>query len=341
MRTSLPDKARLSLQALREVAKTAGVLRSRAVLTLAALSLAVLACAKTPKGTGPEPASAPPRAPPAPSRAAAAPAAGLEGIEGMDFSALSGPARTELAAVLADEFCYCGCPHTVGACLRTHPTCRHAKRMARLAASEVSTGAPASEVLVTLSRYYGGFREKRASFTLDPRMCRGPADAKVTLVEFADFECPFCAAARPMLDAFVQEHAADVRFCYLPFPLDVHPNAVPAAQAVLLARESGKFWAMHDAVFENNKSLGREALVALGSRVGLPAGALDRALTAGTYKDEVERIKAAGIAAGVQGTPTLFFNGRPFTLNFTPGALAHALEDELEWSGNQQAWAQE
>ena len=77
----------------------------------------------------------------------------LEGIRGLDFSSLSTSAKQELASVLSDEFCYCGCPHTLGACLKTHPTCQHARRMAVLAAAEASNGAPAVEIITHLSKY--------------------------------------------------------------------------------------------------------------------------------------------------------------------------------------------
>ncbi|MGQ0504775.1 MAG: DsbA family protein, partial [Myxococcaceae bacterium] len=79
------------------------------------------------------------------------PKALLTGIPGMDFSALNDGAKRELATVFTDEFCYCGCPHTLGACLKTHASCKHAKRMALLAATEVSAGQPATAVVNTLS----------------------------------------------------------------------------------------------------------------------------------------------------------------------------------------------
>jgi protein-disulfide isomerase len=256
----------------------------------------------------------------------------------MDFSALPPAAQRELATVLSDEFCYCGCPHTLGQCLRSH-SCQHARRMTRLAARHVAAGAPATEVIVALSRYYASFREPRVKLEVDARLCMGPQDAQVTLVEFSDFECPYCGKARPVLEAFAKKHAKQVRLCYAPFPLPSHPNALPAAQAALWARDKGRFWEMHDALFEHQEDLSPTALVALAGKLGLPGAELQKALKEGTYAQEVERFRELGRSASVRGTPALFVEGRLHGLGFTEEDLAHTLEDELEWRANRNAWA--
>lgn len=264
------------------------------------------------------------------------PALALSGINGLDFSSLPPSAQKELADVFSDEFCYCGCPHTLGACLKTHTTCKHAKRMALLAAAEAAEGAPSTEIIVTLSKYYMSFRD-RVKLKADPRMCVGSADAKVTLVEFSDFECPFCGAARPMLEDFVSKHP-ETRLCYAPFPLSAHPNALPAAQAALFASEHGKFWEMHDALFEHQTELSREKILELAGGIGLDKKALASAIDSGQYLDEAKASKQMGIDAGVNATPTVFVNGRKFLLGLSTEALKHTVEDELEWQRNNGGW---
>jgi protein-disulfide isomerase len=287
-------------------------------------------------------ASAPPPAPtaPLPPGGSATPAPAQEDPLGTLAAGLSAPARRELATVLSDEFCHCGCPHTLGTCLASHD-CVHARRSARLAAGLAAGGLPASEIIVALARYAEGFRTPRARLQPDARMCTGRADAPVTLVEFSDFECPYCAAARPLLEAFAGAHPEQVRFCSLPFPLASHPNALPAGQAVLFARDQGRFWPLHDALFEHQHDLGPAALSALAGQVGLEAAALQKALAAGTYRAELEAFRQQGLEAGVDGTPTLFFNGRRYVLPLGEQGLAHALEDELEWQANGGAWAKD
>jgi protein-disulfide isomerase len=317
----------------------------RAVLLLAMVSLTGLACTKNPevapadKAAAAPPAAAP-AAPPVPEKPAANPGAVLGGIPGMDFSALPPAAQRELATVFTDEFCYCGCPHTLGACLKQHTGCRHAKRMAKLAAINVAEGDAATEVIVNLSRYYSSFRGARADLKVDPRMCMGNANAPVTLAEFSDFECPSCAYARPLLEEFAKKNTDKVRFCYLPYPLPMHPNAVPAAQAAMWARDQGKFWEMHDALFANQANLTPAALPAIADKVGLPGAKLQEVLKAGTYKEELARFQSMGRAANITGTPSIFFNGRPYALELGLEAekLAHSVEDELEWRANN-AWA--
>ncbi|WP_211241507.1 DsbA family protein [Cystobacter fuscus] len=259
----------------------------------------------------------------------------------MDFSVLSPAAQHELATVLSDEFCYCGCPHTLGQCLKGHTSCQHAKRMTRLAARQAAAGVPATDIIVALSEYYASFRAPRQKFEVDPRMCMGDAKAPVTLVEFSDFECPYCGKARPVLEAFAKKNATKVRFCNVPYPLPMHANAVPAGQAVLWARDQGKYWEMHDAIFENAHRLSTATLVELANKLGLKGAELQKALQAGTYAQELEKYKSMGTRANVRGTPSLFFNGRfnDLKLGLTEDMLSHALEDETTWRANNNAWA--
>jgi len=262
----------------------------------------------------------------------------LSGVPGMDFSPLPGPAQRELATVFTDDFCYCGCPHSLGACLKQHGGCRHAKRMALLAAGEASGGTPAVEIIVTLSKYYQSFGEKRAPLKVDDRLCQGPKDAAVTLVEFSDFECPFCSMARPMLEEFVKGKK-NVRFCYAPFPLSGHANATPAGQAALFARDKGKFWPMHNLLFDNQMTLSPVEIKRLAASLGLDAAELGKAMDSGKYLDELNASKESGKAAGVDKTPSVFVNGRLLHLGLSPSTLEHTVDDELEWLANKGAWA--
>jgi hypothetical protein len=287
-------------------------------------------------GAAPTDAAAAAARTPAPSHG---PSPALSNIPGLDLSQLSPGARRELAAVLSDEFCYCGCPHTLGACLVQHASCRHARRMALLAAAEARDGMPSSEIINLLSRYYLSFRE-RAQLKADPRQCRGNPDAKVTLIEFSDFECPYCAAAAPLLKGFVDKNA-DVRVCYAAYPLQNHPNALLAAQAALFARDHGKFWQMHDALFAHQTSLSREKIVDLGAGLGLDRARLQRALEPGQYADELRASRDAAQAASLDATPTVYVNGRKLHLSLSTDTLRHTVDDELEWVANARNWTED
>lgn len=265
------------------------------------------------------------------------PARLLADLPGFDFSRLPATAKKELSAVLTDEFDSCGRPITLLASLKKGDACKHTKRMVGLAAAQAAEGATANEILVSLSKYNQTFGKGRATFKVDERTCAGPKDAKVTLVEFSDFECPYCAAARPILEEFVKTRPS-VRLCWAPFPLQQHPNATPAGQAALFARDSGKFWAVHDALFDAQLSMSVDTIKSILSRAGLDVKAYDKAVAANKYVDELNASKEAGKTAGVDSTPSIFVNGRKYVLGLSTEALNATIDDELEWMSGNNAW---
>jgi protein-disulfide isomerase len=254
---------------------------------------------------------------------------------GLDFSRLPPAAKKELAAVFTDEFDYCGRPLTIAASLKKDP-CKHTRRLATFAATMANEGVAANEIIVALSKYNQTFTAKRTTFKPDERLCKGPADAKITLVEFVDFECPYCNAVRPILAEVMKKRS--VRVCYQPFPLSGHANAIPASTAALFARDQGKFWPMYDALFDNQTQLSLELIKKLATKQGLDAAALDKALAGNKYQDELNASKELGKQAGVDATPMLYLNGRKLTLNPTADALLVAIDDELDWAAGKSAW---
>ncbi|HUM11957.1 MAG TPA: thioredoxin domain-containing protein [Myxococcaceae bacterium] len=254
----------------------------------------------------------------------------------VDPSTLAPAARAEYDRVLEDEFCGCGSPHSLGQCLKSHSECRHSRRLGQLAAIEASRGVTAAEIGVELARYEQGFRDGRSTFKVDERQCRGKG--AVTLVEFSDFECPHCAVLRPALEKFASDNASKVKLCWMSFPLTQHPNSMPAAQAVLLARDKGKLWPVHDAIFENQRRLSPEVIQEILTKAGIPAAEWRKALADKTYREQAEAQRAAGVAAGVNATPTVFVNGRKLDLAPAPEILAITVDDELDWQKTRGTW---
>ncbi len=259
-------------------------------------------------------------------------------LPGVDLSVLS-PAQAEVVRRVAqDEFCHCGCPHTLAGCLREHASCKHAPRMAALVVRLAGQGLGSREILKALTEYYSGFdRAKRASLDVKgfaPPL--GNADAPVTLVEFSDFACPYCQAVRPELERFVLENPARVRLFFKPFPITGHPRAREAAIAGEWARDRGLFWKMHDELFDNPRSLADDDLASYAEKIGGDADDLRKALEQGRNKERIAASQAEARRAGLQGTPTLFLNGRRLTLPIAPTeireSLRFAVEDEEEWS---------
>jgi protein-disulfide isomerase len=139
---------------------------------------------------------------------------------------------------------------------------------------------------------------------------RGPEGAKVTIVEFSDFECPFCARAEESVNQVMEKYAGKVRLVFRHFPLNFHPNAPKAAEASMCANDQGKFWEMHKTLFANNKALGVEDLKKHAAAVGLDVAKFNECLDGGKMKGIVDADTKAGGEAGVSGTPAFFINGK-------------------------------
>lgn len=137
----------------------------------------------------------------------------------------------------------------------------------------------------------------------------GPEEAPVTLVEYGDYECPYCGMAEPIVKKARRELGSQLRFVFRNFPLaETHPHARLAAQAAEAAGAQGRFWEMHDIIFEHQYDLEVEDLVGYAKSLGLDALQVARDLEAGTYEKRVRDDFRSGVRSGVNGTPTFFLN---------------------------------
>jgi protein-disulfide isomerase len=188
-------------------------------------------------------------------------------------------------------------------------------------------------------RYLGSLRTKySARVTLAPLRedvtasgpTRGAKDAAVTIVEFADFQCPYCSRMEPILRQILDHYPRDVRLVYRQLPLsEIHPNALGAATASVCADEQGKFWEMHDAMFADQSALSSDALERTAARLELNKDQFDACMAGPKAVAQVKADAAAGTSAGVDGTPGLFVNGRFFNGAMTYDRLAAIIDDEL------------
>ena len=161
----------------------------------------------------------------------------------------------------------------------------------------------------------------------------GPADAKVVLVEYSDFECPYCSMAAKTLTQIKERYGAVVRVVFRQFPLPFHEHAMLAAQASMAAHAQGKFWALHDAMFAAEGKLDRAGVDALARAAGLDMAAFKAALDKEAYKAAVEADVALAREVGVQGTPTLYVGGER-VMDATNFAMVSAsIEAQLKAAG--------
>jgi protein-disulfide isomerase len=182
-------------------------------------------------------------------------------------------------------------------------------------------------------------KEQGVNYTIEPmRMevaiaghpARGATDAPVTIVEFSDFQCPYCRSVNPTLQKVMLAYGASVRLVFRQFPLfDLHPNAEKAGEASLCANEQGMFWPMHDLLFQDQAKLAVDDLKARAAKLSLDTAAFNTCLDSGRFAGRIHRDVLEGARLGVSGTPALFVNGR-----FLNGArpyeeISSAIDDEL------------
>ncbi len=164
---------------------------------------------------------------------------------------------------------------------------------------------------------------------------QGPEDAPVTLVEYGDYECPHCGRAYSIIKRVQKHFGKSLRFVFRNFPLnELHPEAESAAETAEFAGARGKFWEMHDLLFENQERLSGELYWELAEQLGLPIETLRKALEDGTFQSRVRTDFSSGVRSGVNGTPTFFINGMRHDGPFDYEVLVPAIQEQIGRHGN-------
>ena len=157
---------------------------------------------------------------------------------------------------------------------------------------------------------------------------QGPAEAPVTLVEYGDYECPYCGEAYPVVKALQKRLGDQMRFVFRNFPLaQAHPHAEHAAEAAEAAGAQGKFWEMHDLLYENQDALEDEDLVRYARALHLDVPRFVKEMESGAYLERVREDFRSGVRSGVNGTPSFFINGARHDGPFDLGSLLAAIEE--------------
>ncbi len=139
----------------------------------------------------------------------------------------------------------------------------------------------------------------------------GPSEAKVTIVEFSDYQCPFCSQAEPLLDQVMQAYPKDVKRVYKQFPLtSIHPNALPASKAAVAAGKQGKFWEMHKKLFTNQRELSPDNYKKWAQEIGIDVAKFEKDMASPEVQAQIDKEMQEARSADVTGTPTIFVNGK-------------------------------
>ena len=160
---------------------------------------------------------------------------------------------------------------------------------------------------------------------------QGPEDAEVILVEYGDYECPHCGRAYPIVQQVQKHFGKRLRLVFRNFPLsEMHPHAEAAAEVAEFAGAQGKFWEMHDRLFENQPRLGDALFLDLGEKLKLSTTALRQALEQGAFEARVRADFKGGVRSGVNGTPTFFINGHRHDGSFEFETLVSAIHRAMD-----------
>ncbi len=160
---------------------------------------------------------------------------------------------------------------------------------------------------------------------------QGSLDAPVVLVEYGDYQCPYCGQAYPIVKQLQQDFGNQLGFVFRNFPLSqMHEHAMHAAEAAELAADAGKFWEMHDSLYEDQENLGDMALVARAEKLGMDAKQFLANLESDSKEPKVKKDFMSGVESGVNGTPSFFINGVKYEGPWDYNSLKTVLELTLK-----------
>jgi protein-disulfide isomerase len=310
-------------------------MRSGRALGIASAALGVAAvvasCAKTP----PEAYSAPA------ATAAAGGAAGKTGgagqgagaaadttpPPGIDISKLDEMAKKIFFRVVNAEASICGKGESLLASAKKDASCRRSYNAVRYTARLADQGYTQSEIAEALEKRYRNTEVKKIDVSEAP--VEGSATAKVTMVEFADYECPHCKRFQPVLRQILDEFKGDVRLYFKHYPLPQHTNARIAAEAAVAAQKQGKFWPFQEKLWENQDSLSPANVEKLAKETGLELTKFRADMEDGKTKARVQKDRTDGSTLGMSSTPTLYINGREYTDAKDTESLREWIKEEL------------
>lgn len=168
----------------------------------------------------------------------------------------------------------------------------------------------------------------------------GPSNAPVTIVEFSDYQCPYCQRAEASVKDVMKKYGDKVHLVYMDFPLPMHPNALGAAQAARCAGDQGKYWEFHDALFADQTKLDAAGLKATAEKMKLDTKKFGDCTAHGLHMDQVKASQQEGTTVGVDGTPTFIINGRMMSGAQPPSEMESVIDEELARQNVKEAKAQ-
>jgi len=261
----------------------------------------------------------------------------VDNLPGVDLSGMSPLQVGALLRLLRNHDCACGCGMKVAECRVKDPQCSWSTGLAAAMADAIRAGKDENEALeaAKASKWSKGpeppkLLEDPVTIPTAGAPVRGPEDAPLTIVEFSDFQCPYCMLAVAKLNAVFDAYPGKVKLIFKQFPLDMHSHAALAAAAAIAAQRQGKFWPMHDALFAHRTDLTRTTFLALARTAGLDMQRFQADLDSAQTKAVIARDTEDGDHAGVEGTPAVFINGRKYNGDLELSAIRPVIDEQLK-----------
>ena len=232
-------------------------------------------------------------------------------LPGIDTSALMPREKQEWSTYVSEFLAPCSnVPVSIKQCVEEKRACGKCLPAAKFVLQGVRHGLTREQVEKLYQNRFSA--DKLKSVPIDGSPFRGSESAPITLVEFADFECPHCGLVAPMLDKVFEANKDKMRLVYKFMPLSGHPHGEIAARAAIAAMNQGKFWEMHHALFTNQQHLEQGDLERYAKEIGLDLSKFRADMQSPATKERLEKDKKLADAVNVQGTPTIYINGREF-----------------------------
>jgi protein-disulfide isomerase len=234
-------------------------------------------------------------------------------LPGVDTSALTPRERNEWSSYVSEFLAPCAdTPVPIAQCVKENRACSRCLPAAKYLLKGVRDGQSRDQIEKSFQNRFDP--KKVRDVPIEGSPTKGPESAPVVIVEFADFECPFCASMAPVFDKTWTERQDKVRFVYKFLPLPAHPHGEPAARAGFAAAQQGKFWEMNKKMFANREHLEQSDLESYAKELGLDLAKFRTDMTSQAATDRIAADRKLADTLGVKGTPTVFINGREYDL---------------------------
>jgi protein-disulfide isomerase len=258
-------------------------------------------------------------------------------LPAVDLSGLSPAKAASALKVLRDYDCTCGCGMKVAQCRVEDPGCSFSKSLATEIVGALKAGKTPADAIAAARKSKYGSAPAPPKILGDPVVIStagspvtGPPNAPVTLIEFSDFQCPYCYKAADQLRAVLKAYPTQVKLVFRQYPLESHSQAALAAAAAIAAHKQGKFWPLHDAMFAHRQDLSRPAITKLAAGLGLDMKRFEVDWPAKETLNAVMRDMQDGEKAGVDGTPTIFLNGKHYRGSLELDRMRAVIDAELK-----------